>query len=807
MSEFVYTVEIVAYDPGAAGTVTLRYATQGFATASGDTPASTFYDGRVVQVADMQRSAFSNGTTQGPSSIAVGDVVLANDDGGLDGLLAYGFDGRAITIRQGLRGAAYPGSWTTTLVATMEQCEFSHQRVTIKLRDRQFSLTTPFQTTKYAGSNALPAGVEGVAGDLLGKPKPVTLGQVFNVSAPCVNTSKLIYQVSDGAVASVDAVYDKGVALGASGFIAASYNSGKMASSVPGTSGWSVPANTGITANALACGIVSGRVVVAGITFSNVYYSEDGFQTYTNAAALGGAGICYSAALGLWIICNGAQLQSSSDLVTWTVRQATGGPMNEVKLLGSLFVAAGDGGLIYTSTNGTAWTGRGAGVQNYRSVCGTTNLYVVAGDNGECYSSTDGITWTSRTSGFGATAVKNAAYGNGTFVLVGMSGKLATSPDMTNWTIRNIQSDSGTALYGVDFGGSAFVAVGYDTAGSVIFASGADGLTWLRVFGANNASDLYASVTYYSGMLPPAYSAYADLTDNTKAPAAGFAKAFLGGGGNGAYIRLGSPPAGTITADVTQGAAAADRTAAQIWKAVLVRAGLSGADYSAADITALDTATASAVLGLYVDSETDYASVCDLIANSVGAWWGPDATGVFRIQQWVAPSGSAVVSYTANDLLAPLQRRTTTDPGRGLPSYQTVLNFARNYTVQTADQLAGSVSDARRGVLALDWATVKSTDATVQTTYLLAEQTTENSYLVSAAAAATEVARRQTLRGTRRDVWTLVVPVDGVYTCPDVGNVIQLTHARYGFSAGKLLRVMGVAPDAANRRATLTCWL
>ncbi|KKL24278.1 hypothetical protein LCGC14_2416890, partial [marine sediment metagenome] len=52
-----------------------------------------------------------------------------------------------------------------------------------------------------------------VAGDLKGKPKPVLYGVVQNIAPPLVNTSKLIYQVADATLNSVDAVYDRGVAL------------------------------------------------------------------------------------------------------------------------------------------------------------------------------------------------------------------------------------------------------------------------------------------------------------------------------------------------------------------------------------------------------------------------------------------------------------------------------------------------------------------------------------------------------------------------------------------------------------------
>ena len=60
---------------------------------------------------------------------------------------------------------------------------------------------------------SLPAGVEGVVGDLAGKPKPLLFGVVTNIAPPCVNTARLIYQVNDGTITSLDDVYDRGVAL------------------------------------------------------------------------------------------------------------------------------------------------------------------------------------------------------------------------------------------------------------------------------------------------------------------------------------------------------------------------------------------------------------------------------------------------------------------------------------------------------------------------------------------------------------------------------------------------------------------
>lgn len=211
----IYDVAIEAYDPALPGVVTLRYATESYVTGADDTPAHTWVDGRIQQPANFQRSCFDGGKTFGASRVGAGELILVNADGALDALIDFGFDGRAITLRRGEVGPGSAGvpSWTTILRGTMQSAEIGWRLVSLRLRDRQAELDRPLQGNRYAGSNVLPAGVEGVAEDLAGKPKPWGWGRVFNISPPCVNTSRLIYQVHDGAVASIDAVYDRAAPL------------------------------------------------------------------------------------------------------------------------------------------------------------------------------------------------------------------------------------------------------------------------------------------------------------------------------------------------------------------------------------------------------------------------------------------------------------------------------------------------------------------------------------------------------------------------------------------------------------------
>lgn len=211
----IYVAEVQAYNPALPGLVTLYFSTQRYLTWPTDTPANTPYVARIQQPANVQRTMFDGARTFGASKIGFGELELVNADGGLDYLINYGFDGRPITIKLGEVTEASAGvpTWTTVLKGTMEQPELSWQSMIIRVRDRQFELNKARQLHKYGGTNALPFGLDGVAGDLKGKPRPHLDGTAYNFSPPQCNTSHLIYELSDGLLTSVLAVYDQGAAL------------------------------------------------------------------------------------------------------------------------------------------------------------------------------------------------------------------------------------------------------------------------------------------------------------------------------------------------------------------------------------------------------------------------------------------------------------------------------------------------------------------------------------------------------------------------------------------------------------------
>ena len=807
----VYSLALTLYYTAAEH---LHYAaTRAFTTSPTDTPANTFFDERLLVPAAVKRDMFDSGTIGGRSRTGYGDAVLANGDGALDAWRTYAIDGRAVVQRRGTLGGAYPGTTSVVFTGTAVQLIFEPDTVRVKLRDAQAELETPFQTSKYLGNNALPAGLEGVATDLKGKPKPVVLGSPYNVPATLVNSSKLIYQVHDGALAAITAVYDRGIKLTGGSWATASTMTDQQ--EVWGCS----------YSPALALYIAVGYDTVNLV--SRVRTSPDGVTWTTrpdadvtvNLQKLYGA--CWSPKLGIFCVAGAnGMMATSTDGTNWTPRTSGFGGTRIISVCWSealtLFCAVGVGGTLTTSPDGVTWTAQtsNAGGNDLNGVAFGLGLFVAAGSNGIVITSPDGVTWTSRANSFGATTVvRSITYGQplvgpGMFVGVGDSGIAITSLDGETWALSR-KTGLTSNIYRVAFANNAFVAVGQT--GKLIMSP--DGYTWKEktsgfgttyiydlCYGAAAGWLLVGDASKYCLNSLGGYANQTDLLDDTLAPAPGEVKVYLGGG----MFRLGMTPSGLVTCDPTHGASAADRTAAQLFKYVLGRKGyVSGTDYSAADVTALDAAN-GAELGDYIADESTTGAILDRLANTVGAWWGPDLSGIYRIAQFAAPSGSPALTVVENDVIS-LKRIEPNDGRNGLPTYKTIYRYKKNHAVQTSDVAAG-VDAARRGEIGREWREVVKEDTAVSAAHLLAPQASRDTLFIDATAAQTECDRMQLLTGVQRDRFELVMELNGETELIDLYPVLRLTYSRYGLSAGQLFRILGIDPKYEQKRVVFTLW-
>ena len=210
----IQLVELEAWN--GTSVVTLRYSTHGYVTARTDIPADTSYAARIASPITLTRTSAAEDSTRGKASLTVGVLDLVNSDGALDHLVGYAFAGREVRVYTVVAGAAL-ASAVLLFKGVLEQPRFDWDvggasRFQIIIRDKSFEFDQPIQSATYGGTNSLPAGSDGVA-DLEGKYKPLLFGFAARIPVPCVNTARLMYQVSNAAITDVSAVYDRGMQL------------------------------------------------------------------------------------------------------------------------------------------------------------------------------------------------------------------------------------------------------------------------------------------------------------------------------------------------------------------------------------------------------------------------------------------------------------------------------------------------------------------------------------------------------------------------------------------------------------------
>ncbi len=196
MSEYCYDIKMARTNSGGSE-VRMYYSTvarSGLAS-SDALVEDQFIPGRVNQPGVIELDLWGPGRTRGPREPGNGMAVFENSDGGLDAFKGYALDGGFYFVQRTLVSTPSTANTTTIFNGLMEKAEVTEDSVNIYLRDQVHSYNKAALSTRYAGTNALPAGIEGTPQDIGGKVKPMALGICKNVTPEFVNTSRLIYQL------------------------------------------------------------------------------------------------------------------------------------------------------------------------------------------------------------------------------------------------------------------------------------------------------------------------------------------------------------------------------------------------------------------------------------------------------------------------------------------------------------------------------------------------------------------------------------------------------------------------------------
>jgi hypothetical protein len=176
----------------------------------------------------------------------------------------------------------------------------------------------------------------------------------------------------------------------------------------------------------------------------------------------------------------GGAMYSSTDGITWTALNPVAAANLNAATYRSVYLAAGDGGTMLYSSDAVTWTAQNSGTANNLYAIGTSSTqFVAVGAKGTIVSSGDGITWTAAAN---SATTKDlyavSQFGNSLWIAVGANGTLITSSDGSNWT--SVASNTTLDLNGVTVGLSAvtntwlYVAVGAN--GTLLTSP--DAVTW-----------------------------------------------------------------------------------------------------------------------------------------------------------------------------------------------------------------------------------------------------------------------------------------------------------------------------------------
>ncbi|MBT0666427.1 hypothetical protein KI809_19130 [Geobacter pelophilus] len=787
MSE--YLIEIPAHTGSAVET--LR-----FTSGSGRIYDGYYYEPCVSNPGALKIMMFGEGTTRGASKIGYGEIQLVNKDGQLDSLRNYGIGGRIAVIRELIAGVTIG----MTLSCSMEQPVFNDSSVSIRIKDPQVVLDVAFQENKYAGTNVLPAGVEGTA-DIKGKPKPVLLGQVSNATPFLVNTSRLIYQGHDGALQDIPAVYDKGVLLGRG----TNYTSQADMEANPPAEGYyrawlgggmfrlgSAPAGVvtfdgiqGATAANRTAAQIAKQIALRVLTTNDLID-----QDFTDLDTLN------SAVIGIYINSE-TTIAKALDEVIGSIGGWYGFDANNKLNVGRLDSPSGTPEIELTKQEisnlqllPTKDEGRGlpvwkvnlnydkvATVQNMTSLAGSLNFSWVAGtlpasaywsaitygnglfvaipQNGSAYAtSPDGIAWVSRTLPSPPTGgywVK-IAYGNGTFVLLGNGANgnatnvYATSTDGINWTPGTLPVSS--VWVAITYANGRFVALAASS--TVCALSSTDGTTWSQGDLANGTwtsvaygNNVFVAITYNGSALATSPDGVT-WTARTPTNSAGRSVTF----GNGLFVAIvyNSNVFATSPDGITWTARTMPMTA--YWSNITY---------------------GNRVFVATVENNSKVAAV-----SPDGILWYQ--VGLPSAANWQG------IAYGNGSFIA--------------VSFNSANIFT--YRIAPSTEYLSRVS--------LEYRTVNDFDNAVLTVHPLATEITLDSLLVSSAAAQTETTRQLSLRKVRRDYVSISIDSSVLASMPTVGKVIKITYPRYGYDAGKLFVLIGVNMELSAKKITFYLW-
>lgn len=188
-----WLLEAKGWNPDAGAIGTVYFSDVGLVTTPSDAPANTYWTRAIDVPPSLARGVFGgSGDIGGPSEASGGTIVLANDDGKLDSLRAWTFDGHDLTIRYTAIQTPVLADFSVVLMGVSRQPTIG-DRVDWEVADRRDVTDTAYQPMVFAGTG-------GAEGDTAWKDvrRPRALGLCQQVEAARIDEANEVWCYGDG---------------------------------------------------------------------------------------------------------------------------------------------------------------------------------------------------------------------------------------------------------------------------------------------------------------------------------------------------------------------------------------------------------------------------------------------------------------------------------------------------------------------------------------------------------------------------------------------------------------------------------
>lgn len=199
----------------------------------------------------------------------------------------------------------------------------------------------------------------------------------------------------------------------------------------------------------------------------------------------------------------------------------------------------------------------------------------------------------------------------------------------------------------------------------------------------------------------------------------------------------------------------------------------------------------SNVVGIWIDQEINITEVIDQLILSIGGWWSFTRLGALTGGVLLEPD-YPLAYITIADIVS-IERVAGSGAGTAIPNSRVDLSYKKNHTVQSGDELAGlAATDMERVRFVKDeYRKISITDTIAETQHPLSTPLVQTTLLIDKDNATTEATRLLNLMKQQRDFLRIGLSADHAIGTMDIGQVINLTIPRFGYTDGKNFVIIG----------------